>query len=181
MCMQGAGVLSDDATWQAVAMTNYNGMKRGTPQRCEPRHLMPALIDAGGHSRMSASVMAGIAGVKAAVATGAMAGACCRLRAAAPEATARAAVVAAMNFIAVCWWMSATKQAGYQPNCSRSETLMEGAGRNEQQSTMLCQSSGRHREQRRLRGGTSAPPDLTGRQAHLWGLVALAREVWSAM
>ena len=48
---------------------------------------------------MSASVMAGMAGVKAAV--GAIA-ACCRLRAAAPVATARAAVVAAMSFIVVC-------------------------------------------------------------------------------
>ena len=61
--------------------------------------------------------MAGIAGVKAAV--GAIAGACCRLRAAAPEAMARAAVVAAMSFIAVCCGCLQQSKQAISPTAER--------------------------------------------------------------
>ena len=127
---------------------------------------MATAFDAEGHSRMSASVMAGIAGVKAAV--GAIAGACCRLRAAAPEAMARAAVVAAMSFIAVfCGSLQKSRQA-VSPTAQKTKR-----SRNSRQVRAAEHYAGlrqrRLPEELRLRGGPLPPPDLTARHAHLSG------------
>ena len=87
---------------------------------------------------MSASVMAGIAGVKAAV--GAMA-ACCRLRAAAPEATARAAVVAAMNFIAVCCGCLQQSEQAISSTAERPDQRSQGQAGTSSTMTRLCANS----------------------------------------
>ena len=134
-------------------MTNRSGMKRGTQRDAEVR--LPTSFNAGGHSRRSASVMAGIAGVKAAV--GAIAGACCRLRAAAPEAMARAAVVAAMSFIAVCCGCLQQSKQAIRPTARNSRRSGRSGGC-DQQSTTLYEGYGRPQGELRLRGGPLPPP-----------------------
>ena len=113
---------------------------------------------------MSASVMAGIAGVKAAV--GAMAGACCRLRAAAPEVMARAAVVAAMNFIAVCRGCLQQSKQAISPTAQQAKRSRKS--RQVRAAALCCVGAAAGPERRlRLRGGPLPPPYLTAGQAHL--------------
>ena len=112
---------------------------------------------------MSASVMAGMAGVKAAV--GAIA-ACCRLRAAAPEATARAAVVAAMNFIAMCCGCLHQSKQAVSPIAERP-TINAHKGRRSRaaRTTRLC--SGSSRFQKMLSGPLHPAKTSQQGQAHL--------------
>ena len=113
---------------------------------------------------MSASVMAGMAGVKAAA--GAIA-ACCRLRAAAPEATARAAVVAAMNFIAVCCGCLQQSKQAMSPT-AENVTINADKGRPARAAAMTIPlaSSSRIQKLLRLRGGP-LPPAKTSQQGRL--------------